>query len=420
MKLIYCFMIFLWPFVSTGQKIKPLTIGDTVPDITISNVYNYPDSSIHLSDLKGKVVILDFWATFCSSCIGTFPEMGKLKKEFGDKLQIIMVNSYYPDTIQKVRAFFKRREKNTGLTFQLTFALEDSILRDMFPYKQIPHDVWINKKGIVSAITSSDEVTGDNLAVFLKNDQITLPVKNDNLLFNIDKPLLIDENSGSDPGFLYRSVITGYKKNLGSVLGQRMNEEGKIKRLFVINYPLLTLFQMAYKQVSNLSINRLLIEAPDEIKKAILNRDSVTYCYEIITAPSTEREIQKYMQEDLYRAFHLKASKEIRNITCYIIKPNKNIKNSISKGGIPAMEIGSASIRKYIHNMPVSDLRDLVEILTNKPVINETNIRSHIDIEIPQDIYSYSFEKISKFLNSKGFDLIEAKRPLEAIVISEK
>ncbi|MEO9070120.1 MAG: TlpA disulfide reductase family protein, partial [Ginsengibacter sp.] len=254
-------MIFLWPFVSAGQKIKPLTIGDTVPDITISNVYNYPSSTIRFSDLKGKLVILDFWATWCGSCIETFPEMAKLKKEFGDKIQIVMVNGYYPDTIQKVKAFFKKREERTGLSFQLTFALQDSILRDMFPYKQIPHDVWINKKGIVSAITSYDEVNGDNLALFLKNNQITLPVKNDNLLFNNDKPLLIDENAGNNPTFLYRSLITGYKSNLGAVIGQRKNEEGKIKRLFVINYPLLTLFQKAYPHVFKTSINRMIIEA---------------------------------------------------------------------------------------------------------------------------------------------------------------
>ena len=98
----------LLPILSGAQSppIKALTIGDTVPDITITNVYNYPASTIHLSDLKGKLVILDFWSTWCGACIEAFPKMEKLQKEFGDQLQVILVNTYEGDTIQRVKSFF--------------------------------------------------------------------------------------------------------------------------------------------------------------------------------------------------------------------------------------------------------------------------------------------------------------------------
>src|SRR6185312_10987349 len=69
--------------------LKPLSIGDTVPDITLTNVYNYPSSTIKLSDLKGKLVILDFWSTWCGSCIEAMPESEKLQNGFGNKIQII-------------------------------------------------------------------------------------------------------------------------------------------------------------------------------------------------------------------------------------------------------------------------------------------------------------------------------------------
>ena len=68
MKYIIGVMVILLPILSGAQSqpVKALKIGDTVPDITITSVYNYPASTIHLSDLKGKLVILDFWATWCS------------------------------------------------------------------------------------------------------------------------------------------------------------------------------------------------------------------------------------------------------------------------------------------------------------------------------------------------------------------
>ena len=51
------------------NEIKPLTIGDKVPDVEFENVINYSDKKVRLSDFKGKLMILDFWATWCTSCI---------------------------------------------------------------------------------------------------------------------------------------------------------------------------------------------------------------------------------------------------------------------------------------------------------------------------------------------------------------
>ena len=54
MKLIIAFMGMLLPILAGAQSppVKALSIGDAVPDITITNVYNYPASTIRLSDLK--------------------------------------------------------------------------------------------------------------------------------------------------------------------------------------------------------------------------------------------------------------------------------------------------------------------------------------------------------------------------------
>ena len=74
---------------------RPLSIGDSIPhDLVLSDVYNYPVSKIRLSDLKGKFIILDFWATWCGACIATFPKMHQLQARFGDNLQVILVNTY--------------------------------------------------------------------------------------------------------------------------------------------------------------------------------------------------------------------------------------------------------------------------------------------------------------------------------------
>jgi len=64
-----------------------LKIGDTMPDLASFKVEgNLPDP------LKGKVVLLDFWASWCLPCAESFPVMDELQKKYGDRLVIIAVN----------------------------------------------------------------------------------------------------------------------------------------------------------------------------------------------------------------------------------------------------------------------------------------------------------------------------------------
>jgi thiol-disulfide isomerase/thioredoxin len=75
-----------------GIKIKGLSIGDLVPDIEF-RMLNYPKLNIKLSDFKGKLVLLDFWAIWCSNCIPNFPKLKPLQASFKGKAQVILVSS---------------------------------------------------------------------------------------------------------------------------------------------------------------------------------------------------------------------------------------------------------------------------------------------------------------------------------------
>jgi cytochrome c biogenesis protein CcmG/thiol:disulfide interchange protein DsbE len=64
----------------------PLKQGDAFPDITQFGLEG------SLPDLKGKVVLIDFFASWCGPCKESFPAMDELQKKYGDKLVIIAVN----------------------------------------------------------------------------------------------------------------------------------------------------------------------------------------------------------------------------------------------------------------------------------------------------------------------------------------
>lgn len=64
-----------------------LKIGDSLPDLTSFKLEGkLPDP------LKGKVVLVDFWASWCLPCAKSFPVLDELQKKYGDRLVIIGVN----------------------------------------------------------------------------------------------------------------------------------------------------------------------------------------------------------------------------------------------------------------------------------------------------------------------------------------
>lgn len=150
-----------------------LKVGDKVPDIVLNNIINYKSTSLKLTDFKGKLLIIDFWATWCGSCIKKFPLLDSMQTVHGDKLQILLVNSKSSgDTEQKVRTLFEKRKTAAGANFNLPIALHDTTLKALFPHSTIPYYVWIGSGGKVIAITSSAGVSASTIHAALKNGSI--------------------------------------------------------------------------------------------------------------------------------------------------------------------------------------------------------------------------------------------------------
>ena len=60
---------------------KPTSINTPAPDFTIQDA----DHSVTLSQLRGKIVVLNFWATWCPPCIEEMPSLVEMQKKFQGK-----------------------------------------------------------------------------------------------------------------------------------------------------------------------------------------------------------------------------------------------------------------------------------------------------------------------------------------------
>jgi len=78
------------PAANAGEAGEDAMVGKPAPDFTLKNL---ADEDVKLSTLKGSVVVLDFWATWCPPCVATMPKLDKLTTELAPKgLKTFAVN----------------------------------------------------------------------------------------------------------------------------------------------------------------------------------------------------------------------------------------------------------------------------------------------------------------------------------------
>ena len=142
--LLICFNIF--SSISQTNEDVPLNniaISETPRLISTIIFEDFSGNEINLSDYKGKLVIINFWATWCAPCKKEMPSLDNLYQDSNFKnLQIFAVNMEQPNMV-KTKKFFKELNiKKLSIYFDknLNFVKE-------FKLRGVPTTIIINKKG---------------------------------------------------------------------------------------------------------------------------------------------------------------------------------------------------------------------------------------------------------------------------------
>lgn len=115
-----------------------LNIGNVAPDFTI----NMNDGkTVKLSELRGKPVFLNFWATWCPPCNQEMPDIQKISTE-NKSVQIVAVN--IKEAPLEVRSFLKAR----GYTYPVGFDTSGDI-SNLYMIDGIPTSIAIDAKGVI-------------------------------------------------------------------------------------------------------------------------------------------------------------------------------------------------------------------------------------------------------------------------------
>ncbi|MBO4414459.1 MAG: redoxin domain-containing protein, partial [Lachnospiraceae bacterium] len=131
-----------------SKVIKIKTLAEETEPVSFSAedfyVYDEKGNTVNLSDYAGKPIIVNIWATWCGPCVKELPHFEKFYKEYGSKIQFLMVNCEYSDDVEYIKQFINEY----GYTFPVYYDFDDSADR-AYGTGYIPVTVAISKKGEV-------------------------------------------------------------------------------------------------------------------------------------------------------------------------------------------------------------------------------------------------------------------------------
>lgn len=411
--------------IAYAQEIKPLTVGDKMPDVLLKSVLNYRSETARLSDFKGKAIILDFWFIRCGACREAMPHLDSLQKAYKDDLQILLVT--WEDK-KKVEEFFANDPFVKGLKF--TNVVNDSLLRQYFPARGFPHQIWIDKKNTITAITGGTNTSDENIKKLINVQKIDLPIKQDEmdvLLSLGTEPLITYRYETTKDKIIKYSYFSKYRQEFSGGSSKRLDTLNNIARLHARNTDFLSLYDKAYSSsLGSIDLHRptrIIRKDTVSIKtEADYNTDSNIFCYDLIYKDTTADNFGRHMIKDLDNYFGIKSHEEIKKLKCLVIRekgtskiyrqPLEGYKNRFH-------DTGMINGKKFRANMPFQYfLSGAVNRNDFMPIIIDLDFSSPVSFEFtwtPDNIKS-----MCKELEKFGLEMVMQKRPRKVIILENE
>jgi thiol-disulfide isomerase/thioredoxin len=163
--------VFAIAFFLTGSGGRAADwIGEAAPPLALAKTFQGPDASaVNWEALKGKVVVLDFWATWCAPCIASIPHWNELALQFKEKPVVFLAITDENEAV--VSTFLKK-------TLIRSWIGIDGVgrpTREVFGVNGIPTTFIVNQVGVVAAITHPAKLQPRDIDEVIETGRSSLP-----------------------------------------------------------------------------------------------------------------------------------------------------------------------------------------------------------------------------------------------------
>jgi cytochrome c biogenesis protein CcmG/thiol:disulfide interchange protein DsbE len=127
----------------------PVRVGDQVPDFSLTTFADPAGATetISLADLRGRVVVLNFWASWCKPCEQEAAELEAAWKHYAPSGEVVFLGVDYVDTEPEARGYLAK----FGLTYPNGPDLRTRISQ-IFRIRGVPETYFIDRQGRLAAV----------------------------------------------------------------------------------------------------------------------------------------------------------------------------------------------------------------------------------------------------------------------------
>jgi uncharacterized protein (TIGR03435 family) len=396
--LIFWFGLLLNVSASHAQTI----LGQLAPNLRFATVLNGSQPNLTLAQLRGKVVLLEFWATFCGPCLTAMPHLQELQRQFGGRLQVVAISA---DSPARLARYLQARPSNL-LFASVVVAASDS-LQQLFSYQLIPHSVLLDAEGRVAASTEPTYITAQVIEQVLKGQKINLPLKQD-LVGQNPIAACFPATAATPPRFLVQPALRG----VGGMTRTYPQDTSAFhnRRLTAINITLPELYRLAYGGLSSRRTLDLRPAKPTGSK-------SPPYCLDIIVPKGQETTLLPTLRQELAARFDLRATLEPHAKQVYLLRVADARKLPSATGSRKPSSVAASEGTYQGTNVTLAEVAGYLESfgLVELPVLLPSPTTARYNLE-----FSYQPEKpgdLLRALSDLGLTLEKAERPVEMLVL---
>ncbi|MGJ1513716.1 TlpA family protein disulfide reductase [Sphingobacterium siyangense] len=395
-----------------SSSLVALKPGDKIPDAVWNqslelHYFNGKKKTIKFADLKGKLILLDFWATWCPSCIEGFPHLEDVLAINKDEIAVLLVNSTQTkDTQKRVQDLKKKYKTAYGFQTSLPYLFGDTIFQQLFPHNAVPHVVWINKDGILVANTYPNALSKENITAVLHTGNADFHQKK----MRTNKEVALITNEMLNNGFYAGSVFQTYQEGLDASSGN-YSFDGKRTRYQLLNLRFSQLVTIAFqKELKGIPWRHWQFATSSGVnpKQRLLtpNRYENSFCYEMVVLDSLPKSRAKqFFTEDFKKFFGIKLSVENKPTDVWRVSFNSAAEKVRSKGGIPEVFLGDSQTEMKFRNIPLELLVDNLSLYFHRPLVIGASKEVLVDMTIPKDFEGWEEDTRKAFLRAMGLEL---------------
>ena len=176
-------LLFILPAVCNSQSYYKE--GEVVADLPILKILNHPDSVSSLKKNHAKIIILDFFGTWCVPCIKAIPKLESYKTRFKEEISILLVST---ENESKLAGFISKRKP---FAFPI-IADEDQLFTHAFGPPSYPYTLVMDENLKIVLITHVADLTEPLLEKFIH-------ARKDTVKTSLPEPEIITNNKTDNP-----------------------------------------------------------------------------------------------------------------------------------------------------------------------------------------------------------------------------